>query len=833
MALARDLSESQLAFQIKGGDADQFHVMQYRGTEGLSQLFRFEMDLVASDPDIELNKLVRTPAKLTIRGNDGERFFHGIISRFEFVDETVERAYYRAELVPLLWLLTHRYNNRIYQNKKVGEIITSVLDVAGIPTDRMKQTLSRTSPTREYCVQYRETDFNFICRLMEEEGIWWYFEHDEEDHTFVLADDKSAYQPLQGGEDLAYRPPSGLNVETDHVFRFRKGEAVRPGTTVLNDYNFTNPKLKLESKHDLARDAGLEFYDFPGEYASQLDGNDYAKLRAEEFETGRVLALGMSNCARLMPGRTFNLTEHPSRNCNGSYLLTKVMYQGKQATTHSTTGGNGRTSFVDSRVHQALIAAQQHDNMTIRELATGLLQLISKLRVGDATNHRERAQWVFHAGQVCGNLASLAQIAGLSPLDALSLPNLLGDVPDDSLLDHDAPAYECRFECIPSDVSYRPPRVSPWPVMRGAQTARVVGPKGEEIHTDEYGRVKVHFHWDREGKYEDTDSCWVRVSHSMAGGQYGMMFLPRVGQEVLVDFLEGNPDDPVIVGRLFNADNMPPYPLPSEKSRSGIKTHSTKGGGGTNEIRFEDLKDGEQILIRGQKDLHLRVMHQERHNVAENQYLTVGGEQRTKVGGHRSVDVVGQDALHVAGTRSVVVDGDVLEDFKKNHGQKVASQYYIKANQFVVEATSGISLKVGGNFVVIDSSGVTINGAMTKINSGGSALSPSVTISPASPASPEDADDVTPGQDASYGGEPKPPPKIEEKPYQGHWVSIDLKNETDGKPCAGEYYEVTTPSGKILSGALDVNGYARVWVSEPGNCQITFPKREGSEWKRG
>jgi type VI secretion system secreted protein VgrG len=277
---------------------------------------------------------------------------------------------------------------------------------------------------------------------------------------------------------------------------------------------------------------------------------------------------------------------------------------------------------------------------------------------------------------------------------------------------------------------------------------------------------------------------------------------------------------------------MPPYTLPDEKTKSVIKTHSTKGGGGTNEIRFEDLKDKEQLLIHAQKDFHLRVKNQERHNVGEIQHLTVGKEQRTRIGEHRSVDVVGKDALRVKETRNVTVEGDVLEDFKANHGQIVASQYYIKANELVVEADSGISLKVGSNFIVINSSGVSVKGTKIGLNSGGSALSKSVNGSAASPAAPEAADDVQPGQDKNYSGEPAQLAAIEERPYEGHWISFDLKDE-DGKPVAGEYYEVTKPSGDVISGTLDVNGFARLWIDQPGQCQVCYPRRDSGEWEPG
>jgi uncharacterized protein involved in type VI secretion and phage assembly len=834
MAVMRDLSAAQLVFQIVGGDPDQFHVIRYRGTEGLCQLFRFELDLVSVEPDMDVDKIVGTSAVLQVNGNDGQRFFHGIISRFESTGEGPGQAYFRVEIVPQLWLLTHRYQSRIFPTGKTApEIIQDVLTGAGIPSDRIDtKDLAGTYPQREYCVQYRETDYNLVCRLMEEEGIWWYFRHSQEGHVLVLADGPPGYKPIEDPIALPFMPPTGMNVNEEHIFRFRRCQTLRPGVVTLNDFNFEDPELNLEGKHDLGRDKGLEFSDYPGEHKDQKRGADLARLRAEEFETSRVTATGQSNSPRLGPARIFELTEHPTAAHNGRYVVTSITYQGKQSTAQAAAYFSGRTSLLDRGTTQSLIAARQDQNGPVRTLADALLQIGGRLALADPAAQRSLSTWLYHAGQVVRDLATSAHALGGHPLAALAIPGLLGDGLGPGLIDFDAPLYECRFECIPASVAFRPPRVTPWPVMRGAQTARVVGPAGEEIHTDEYGRVKVQFPWDRQGVYDDKSSCWIRVSQGLAGGQYGMLFLPRVGQEVVVDFLEGDPDKPLIVGRVYNKDHMPAYKLPDEKTKSYIKTNSSKEGGGTNEIRFEDLKGSEQILINAQKDLHTRVGNQERRNVGETQHLVVTKEQRTKIGEHRSVEVVGKDALHVKDTRNLIVDGDVIEDFKSNHAHKVASQLYMKANELVIEADSGISLKVGGNFVVIDSSGVKVKGTKVGLNSGGSALSKSAADSPASPAAPEEADEVKPGKDKNYSGQPSELPPVEAKPYEGHWVSIDLKDD-QGNPVAGEYYEITKPDGSVIEGTLDVNGYARVWVDTPGQCQITFPNRDKEEWQQG
>ena len=867
MALIRDLSSSQLAFQVGEAPVDQFLVTRYRGTEGLCQLYRFEIELVSEEDQVDFAEIVGKSAALSINTAAGTRYFHGIVSRFELTGQTVGRQFFRAELVPAVWTLTHRYGSRIFQNKSVTDIISDVLTQAGITSDRVRMTLNGTHNTRDYCVQYRETDYNFICRLMEEEGIWWYFEQTQEAHILVLADDASAYAPIEGEPQIRYCDPTGLKVETENVYRFRRSQAVRPGAVVLDDFSFENPKLNLQAKADSGRDAGLEFSDYPGEYKLQADGTTLAQLRAEEFEASRILGVGQSNSYRLAPGYTFELTEHPASSMNGSYLLTSVSHQGRQATTASSTGTNGRTVLFDQRVMQSLRTAQQNENPMIRELAGALLQIGARLQGGDPTANRALTQWLYHAGQVARELPAAVAASGGNPLAALTLPNLIDDVTEAIVLHPDALEYECRFECIPAAVVYRPARVTPWPVMRGAQTARVVGPSGEEIYTDEYGRVKVKFNWDREGKFDENSSCWIRVSQGMAGGQYGMMFLPRVGQEVIVDFLEGDPDQPIIVGRVFNADHMPPYALPDEKTKSVIKTRSSKGGEGANEIRFEDLKDSEQILIHAQKDLHVRAQNDRVETIGANRHLDVGndrieqvkkdysltikeGSRKVEIKTDDSLKVQGKVSIQVTGTHSTNVSGDVVEKFDGNHKHEVATTYAAKAMSIKLEASSGIELKCGGSSIVLTPAAIFIvGGPLVNINSGSGPPVGPVTASATSreaPAEPGAADTVQFGQDTSYGGgealaAAEAPAdvaghefeqtEVEEETSETTWIDISLVDE-EGMPVAGERYRVTDSAGKVFEGSLDANGRAHVTGISPGTCEVTFPNRDESAWQK-
>ncbi len=725
MALARDLSTAQLAFKVAGGAADEFLVIRYRGSEGLCQLYRFEIELASAEGSPDFSSIVGKPATLSITSDWGPRWFHGIVSRFEMTGETADQTYFRAELVPELWLLTHRYDCRMFQEKSTKDIISEVLTAAGIASDRVDLTgLQGTYDPREYCVQYRETDYNFLCRLMEEEGIRWCFQQTEEAHTLILTD-AAEYAPIAGeSATLPYRPPSAMNVNEEHVFRFRVGQCVRPGKVMLADYNFENPGQVLRSESDAGRNTDLEFYDFPGEYTAEGAGNRLSGFRKEEFDSARILGVGRSNSHRLAPDLKFTLADHPSDSANGEYLITSVTHHGDQATQRASGGGSARGSLLNARTHQALLQAQSHEDTAVRELAGGLLSIASRMKAGDTSAHRALTHWLYHAGQVSRDLPATAGASGGNPLEPLAIPNLVEDLVRASIVEADPPLYECRFECIPADVTYRPPRVTPWPVMRGSQTARIVGPEGEEIHVDEYGRVKVHFEWDRVGTFGENDSCWIRVCQGWAGGNYGIMFIPRIGQEVIVDFLEGDPDKPIITGRVYNADHMPPYELPAEKTKSTIKTLSSKDGDGFNELRFEDLKGKEEIFIHAEKDYDLRVKNTAKETICNDRHLIVGNNkfEHIKKNRHEIVDadhmetickdrhlkVEGKEAIEIAGTRSLKVAGDVADEFADNHSEQVANEYHVKATDVIIEGSTNVTVHVGDSFIAIESSGIKI-----------------------------------------------------------------------------------------------------------------------------
>ncbi|MCL5270483.1 MAG: type VI secretion system tip protein VgrG [bacterium] len=740
---SQTLKASQSDFSFRAADLDihELRVVSIKVTEGISRLFNVRLDLASKNREIDLDSLVGKPGVLRIANAqpENDRFINGIVSRLEFTGEGVRFARYELELVPFIWLLDLRAKCRIFQEMTAPEIIQQVLRDAGLPSDMMRVSLTKTYAKREYCVQYRETELDFIQRLMEEEGIFYFFEHTEDNHVLVMGDASSVHKTIAGKTTVIFRGPSQMVEKEEFFSHFRTGQQVRPGAVMLRDFEFKQPKLNLQAEKKAQRDDVLEIYDYPGEYKEPGVGKQLAQVRLEEYQTNRKVASGVSVCRRMIPGYRFTLGDHVREDCNIEYLITAVTHRATQAQT-------------------------------------------------------------------------------LEEEPAATVP--------------EGPLYENTVEAIPFEIPFRPPRVTPRPIVHGTQTAIVVGPSGEEIYTDSHGRVKVHFHWDREGVFDEKASCWIRVSQNWAGGKYGSIFLPRIAHEVIVDFLEGDPDQPIIVGRVYNGDERTPYNLPDEKTKSTIRTANSKGQDGANELRFEDKKGEEQIFLHAEKDLHIRVKNDRLANIGHDSHLTIENEHREEVKGNRSRKVGGDEAIEVGGTRSVKVGGDVIEQFDANHKEKTASNYFLQANQVVIKASSGISLVCGGNHVTVDPSGVTIVGSMVKINSGGAALSDSAG-NPSGPGAPEAADTESPGKDTSYSGESRqqqaiPVEKLEKK----SWIEIELKDEA-GRPVPGEYYLIKTSDERELDGTLDANGRARLDGIEPGQCEISFPNRHPDEWRKG
>jgi type VI secretion system secreted protein VgrG len=743
-------------FTLQAGDrtAEDLKVTGFTGTERISRLFDFRVEICSDDANIDLDSLVGQSCTLEIAGPSGSRYVHGIVWQFERTGEGRNITYYAAEVAPIHRLLTQRYGSRIFQEHNCSDmtvpgIIKQVLDDAGIPQDNYRFALQGTYDTREYVVQYRESEMAFISRLMEAEGIFYFFEHTAEGHKMVFGDSPVAHTDTPNEAEFAFRETTSMVTEEDreYVYKVRDRRAIRAGAVALDDYNFKQPQVDLAATTAATDFTSLEYSDYPGKYVDKGAGSRYASVRLEEFQCDRHVLQMNANVRALLPGFKFTLIEHPAESLNREYLVTGIKHRAAQPQSAQEEAG--------------------------------------------------------------------AEI-GIE--------------------------YRSEIEAIPSDVPFRPPRVTPKPVIAGTQTAMTVGPQGEEIYTDKYGRVKVQFHWDREGQYDENSSCWIRVSQGMAGGQYGMAFLPRVGQEVVVEFLEGDPDRPLITGRVYNNDNMPPYALPDEKTKSTIKTHSSKGGGGTNEIRFEDKKDAEQILIFAQKDLHVRVQNDRVTNVGNNDDLTVDSDQRIKIEGDRGLSIGGGDSVSVGGQYSLTVNGDAVETFKTNYKHEVTQTYAVKAMSIKLEADTGIELKCGGSSIVLTPAAIFVaGGPLVNINTAAGPPVGPVTALAASPASPGDADTATPGHDVTYGGggaapQPIPPPtpraeEEEDEEVGSSWISFELKDPS-GQPIPNERYLLRLPNGRTRSGRLDENGFARVDGIPPGECQICFPRIDANEWHR-
>jgi type VI secretion system secreted protein VgrG len=608
----------------------------FTGHEGISRLFNFSLDLLGESHSIPFNKLIGQKVTLTIRlADDGERYINGVISRFAQSGSDARFTHYRAEVVPWLWFLTRTTDCRIFQNMTVPDIITKIFKDLGF-TD-FKNRLEGTFEPRDYCVQYRETDFNFVSRLMEQYGIFYFFEHEEKKHTLVLANSPTVHQPCPGQPEARCDFSTGAMLEEDVVVGWQMEQELRPGKYALTDFNFETPSTSLAvnvaSTINVGGNGKYEVYDYPGEYLKKVQGEQLAKIRLEEEEAPHMVVSGSGTCRDFTPGYRFDLVGHYSAEMDKSYVLTEVQHVASVGESYS--GGRGD--------------------------------------VGES--------------------------------------------------------YSNHFTCMPYDVPFRPARVTPKPTVQGPQTAMVVGKAGEEIWTDNYGRVKVQFHWDREGKRDENSSCWIRVSHPWAGKGWGSVSIPRIGQEVIVDFLEGDPDQPIITGRVYNAEQMPPYPLPARGVVSGVKSNSTKGGGGYNEISLDDTKGQEKITVHGQYDMSTTVEHDDSQTIHNDRTITVDGTHTETIKKDTTIkitegkydhDVVANTAnYHVKGTlteiyedtQTTTVRGALTEIYEDTQTTTVTKTVKIdgKAN-ILIQAVDEIKLQVGDHFISINKNGqITIS----------------------------------------------------------------------------------------------------------------------------
>ncbi|WP_418316688.1 type VI secretion system Vgr family protein [Piscinibacter sakaiensis] len=682
---------------VKGKDA--FVVERIVGKEELSRLFEYRLDLVSEHGDYKAKDILGTNATvgMELPGGVDARYFNGYVTRFSFQGQVRTAAYksgvgfkYQLTLSPWMWFLNRTSTCAIFQQKKILDVIQEIFDrVSELKSVEIK--VSGESETRDYNVQYRETDFNFVNRLMEQAGIYYYFTHEDGKHKLVLIDTPNSHPLTPGRSNLRFSAESAQDAT---LRNWVLNTEIQSGAYAIDDFDYNKPGtrlLKVSPKERPHKNAGFEIYDYPGEYEEPSWGEKYAAIRMEEMHCQYELCRGGGVDRNIRPGFKFKLVDHPVDELNKEYLVI----------AHNFTGVN---NLVD----------------------TG------------GSHHSE---------------------------------------------------FECSFTVIPAATQFRPPRITPLPSIAGPQTAIVVGPAGEEIYTDQLGRVKLQFHWDRYSTGTDQDSCWVRVSNPLAGKGWGAINIPRVGQEVIVEFMEGDPDRPIVTGRVYNGDNQTPYDMPSKKMYTGMKTRSYPNGGTDefNELRFDDTKGSEQIFFQAQKWMDIRVKHNYKewiggvfnshvcgniHTYTDKEYhLTSKGDMRLiskdgmiEVGAKQDIAVVSEAAMFLEAPDQITLKSSLI--FLEG-----SDSIQLKAGKIFLTGSQKIDLKVGGSFVSIHPGGVDIKGPMVNINSGGSA-----TAANAVPATPLPDPKLPAIALTSVGGEKSPPPKKRTKPvaYSGQATAFKV-----------------------------------------------------------
>ncbi|HHX9846282.1 TPA: type VI secretion system Vgr family protein [Salmonella bongori] len=548
---------------------------------------------------------------LTVTINDAN--YDALIAEAHQLPATGNADRYQFVLRSWLWWLTLSSNNRVFQNLSAQEIVEKVFKDGGF-SDYKFQLKSKPAK-REYCLQYNESDFNFISRLLEQEGIFWFFTYAEGKHTLVLADDNSAFPPIPGEKKVKYQAAQSGARETGMIRSAQLRLQATAQGFQSSDFNYEQPKAALFSQAGEKKD-GMQ-YQHPGRFSVKAEGDALAAWKVNALKAQAKQLVGESDCATLIAGHWFTLTDHDDKSLNIDWLVTAVSHE------------------------------------------------------------------------------------------------------------YDGEHYRNRFTAIPKATPYRPLAVTPQPFMH-TQTATVVGKSGEEIWTDKLGRVKVQFPWDREGKSDETSSCWLRVATAWSGNGFGAQFIPRIGQEVVVSFIDGSPDKPLITGCVYNGANALPYALPANQTQSGIKTKSEKG---FNELRFDDKKDAELLAMQAQKDFQLTVLNDSKTTVSHDEIQSVkndrtriieeGNETITLKKGNRTVKIEkGSDTLEVKDKRSVTVKGDQEHAVDGNETHKVKGNYTLNVDgnltikvsgTLTLESSKTLNLKSGADLSASATSGLKLD----------------------------------------------------------------------------------------------------------------------------
>jgi type VI secretion system secreted protein VgrG len=825
--------DTRTVLELRAGDvgADELAVRRVRGRERLSEPYAFDVEFSHRDGTVlALADLVGAEAALTLRRPGGaERHVHGMLLRVELAGVAAGAPTYRARLVPRLERLRLVTRSRVFQAQSAPDVVKKVLDEAGV---ECRLSLSATHAVREYCVQYRESDLQFVSRLLEDEGIFYYFEHGPDSHVLVLADANGACAELEGGAAVPFRlvARAGDEEEEEHLSHLERAHGARTGKVALSDFDFERPSAPATGAADSSDPLGLEWYEHPAGATQPSAVAARSRLRLEELRFGVETFAGGGNCLLFVPGATFEVQGHPDPDFERTLLLVEVTHE----------------------------AVQQES-------------------AGDA-------EAVAHG-------------------------------------------YRSSFLALDPAVPYRPRRRAARPAAV-AETATIVGPAGEEVHVDRLGRVKVQFHWDREGRRDDRSSCFVRLAQAWAGPAWGASLVPRIGQEVLVRFMGGDPDRPLVAGAIYNGANPPPILLPDEKTRSTTRSDSSPGGGGSNELLFEDQTFAEAVSLHAQKDMRVEVLNDARRRIGANAAESIGKDRRQQIKGNHVLAVTETDEARVTGNQTLAVTGSRTTAVGATHEEQVVLQQSVtvggnqdvRADAAAVETIgAGAALNVGAVYAV-NVAGV-LNEAVGGLKSGqvagarveivGAARSENVVGDAKfdvggdflTEARANVALDTSGDQEEKIGGatevESKEPAQIAAKeielegtdrlafvvdgkevlsfassgnvafgvaglsvdgsslamkgsqvkkvaagsaasaqaqvtqikpaPEDKAFVEIEVLDQ-DGNPAVNEWFRVEFPDGTVREGKLDGNGHA--WVPGPkeGSCKLTFPKLDKKAW---
>ena len=584
---------------------DELVLKSFSGTEGLGELFEFQVDALSEEKNIDFDDVLGQPCTVTLKTYKGaERFFCGVLTQAQWAGVQGEYFNYKLSLRPWFWLLAHRASCRIFLDKKVTKIIEDVFTDAGFSngTDFKFRTSDASYDNIDYCVQYRETDFAFVSRLMEQYGIYYYFKHSDGQHTMVLADSLSSHDPTENLKQVPFHyARAALDRVEQQLNEWTSDRRFRSGKIEYNDYDYLKPPKNLRAPQEAPKRSKFEVYDYPGKYDDQEKGKQFAKFRLEAEQAIDHRRMANGDAPSLFPGGLVDVEEHPISSENQGYLVIRAAH------------GYGTQDYGADRSQQP--------------------------------------------GAQAG--------------------------------------YSGVYEFLPKDCQFRSLPLTPKPRIYGIQTAKVVpkkGDDGEEISTDEHGRIWVKFHWDR----EPQKTCPIRVAQVWSGKQWGGQFIPRIDMEVVVEFLEGDPDRPLVTGCVFNGDNKYPYKLPDNKTQSGVKSDSSKGHDGYNEFMFEDKKDSEKIGLHAEKDYELVIRHAETRTIGET-FGSGTSRDTTLKNGDDKLDVQN-------GSQHVTISKDQTIEVQKT-----------------IEVTANISieLKVGASKILLEQSGITIDAPTVTIKSTG------------------------------------------------------------------------------------------------------------------